>query len=242
MMRLFFTRVLGIRTELIGWRRGNVMKLGKMWNGNGIAADFTASWLFGPIAAAFGPIEAQGRGSLHPHILIWLLLTELSDLLVWMLRDRSNFRQRLNMWMRELIASVASVQESAVTALPRSMQPGAPAVDPALVPPLPFGRNERARYQADGQDDMASAADRRAQGQGDEDGTEEDQKLYYYVPTNAEEDAWQNATRPDLPLRNGAGEEVSEEAWQKAQVESNASLWIKKVSEWASGQFPSYRL
>ena len=38
-------------------------------------------------------------------------LTELSDLLVWMLRDRNSFKQRLNMWMRELIASVASVQE-----------------------------------------------------------------------------------------------------------------------------------
>ena len=82
MMQLFFTRVLGIRPEVIGWRRGSVTKLGKMWHGNGMATDFKARWLFGQIAALFGPVEAQGRGSLHPHILIWLLLTELNDLLV----------------------------------------------------------------------------------------------------------------------------------------------------------------
>ena len=121
---------------------------GKRWHGNGVAADFRTRWLFGAIAAAFGPVEAQGRGSLH--ILIWLLLTELSDLLVWMLRDRSSFKQRLNMWMHELIASVASVQESAVTQLPQTLQPGQPSSDDALVPPLPFGSNERRRYHADG--------------------------------------------------------------------------------------------
>ena len=60
MMQLFFTRVLGIRPEVIGWRRGKVMKPGTMWQGSGAAADFRNPWLFGPVAAAFGPVEAQG--------------------------------------------------------------------------------------------------------------------------------------------------------------------------------------
>ena len=244
MMRLFFTRVLGIRPELIGWRRGNVMKPGKMWHGNGVAADFRTRWLFGPIAAAFGPVEAQGRGSLHPHILIWLLLTELSDLLVWMLRDRGSFKLRLNMWMRELVASVASVQESAVTQLPQTMQPSKPSSNPALVPPLPFGPNERRNYHADGAVETAAAAELGVEGHGDNEATDEEheQELYYYVPENTEEDAWQTARRPDLPLRNNAGEEVTEEEWKTDHSESDAGLWTKKISEWASGKFPTYRL
>ena len=60
MMQLFFTRVLGIRPEVIGWRRGKVMKPGTMWQGSGAAADFRTRWLFGPVVAAFGPVEAQG--------------------------------------------------------------------------------------------------------------------------------------------------------------------------------------
>ena len=244
MMRLFFTRVLGIRPELIGSRRGNVMKPGKMWHGNGVAADFRTRWLFGPIAAAFGPVEAQGRGSLHPHILIWLLLTELSDLLVWMLRDRGSFKLRLNMWMRELVASVASVQESAVTQLPQTMQPSKPSSDPALAPPLPFGPNERRNYHADGAIETAAAAELGVEGHGDSEATDEEheQELYYYVPENTEEDAWQTARRPDLPLRNNAGEQVTEEEWKTVHSESDAGLWTKKISEWASGKFPTYRL
>ena len=70
MMRLFFTQVLGVRLELVGWRRGNVTKPAEMWASNGVAADFTKPCMFGPIAAAFGPVEGKGRGSLHPHILV----------------------------------------------------------------------------------------------------------------------------------------------------------------------------
>ena len=52
--------------------------------------------------------------------------------------------------MRELIASVASVQESAVTQLPQPLEPGRPLCSPVLVPPLPLGPNERQRYHVDG--------------------------------------------------------------------------------------------
>ena len=203
------------------------MKLGKIWGGDGVAADFRAPWLFGPIAAAFGPVEAQGRGSLHPHILIWLLLAQLSDLLVWLLHDKSSFKQRLNMWMRELIASVASVQESAITQLPQILQPGIIPSEPMLVPPLPFGPNERRRYQADGAVETATTVELGVEGTGSEDATceEDKQELYYYVPTNTEDNAWQTATRASLPLRNNAGEEVTEERWTTEHNESDTGLF-----------------
>lgn len=189
-------------------------------------------------------ILIKGRGSLHPHILIWLLLTELSDLLIWMLRDRTLFKQRLHMWMQELIASVASVQESAVTQLPQTMQPGNSSTDLALVPPLPFGPNERHRYHADGAVETVTAAELGIVGREAKNGTDEEdqQDVYYYVPTNTEEHAWQAATRPNIPLRSMAGEEVTEEAWKTEHREADAGLWTKKISDWASGKFPAYRL
>ena len=173
--------------------------------------------MFGPIAAAFGPVVAQGCGSLHPHILVWFLQNELNDLLAWMLRDRSSLKERVNMWMRELLASVASVSESSVTQLPQSMQPSIDSNNCTLVPPLPFGPNERRRYHADGTVETVTAAELGLEEHEDKEvvtGTQEDKELYYYVPTNIEEDAWQAATRPDMPLRNDAGQEVTEEAWK----------------------------
>ena len=62
------------------------------------------------------------------------------------------------------------------------------------------------------------------------------------MPTNTEEDAWQKATRPNLPFRNTVGQEVTEEAWKTEHSESEAGLWTKKISDWASGRFPAYRL
>ena len=41
--------------------------------GSAVAASSAAPGMFGPILAFRGEIEAQGRGSLHPHILVWLL-------------------------------------------------------------------------------------------------------------------------------------------------------------------------
>ena len=125
------------------------------------------------------------------------------------------------------------------------MQPGIDSNNCTLVPPLPFGPNERRRYHADGAVETATAAELGLEEHEDKEvvtGTQEDKELYYYVPTNIEEDAWQAATRPDLPLRNDAGQEVTEEAWKTEFTESNAGLWTKKISDWASGKFPAYRL
>ena len=53
--------------------------------------------LFGPIAATLGAVEAQGRGSLHPHILIWLLQAPMQVLLAMLQRNGTAFRARLNL-------------------------------------------------------------------------------------------------------------------------------------------------
>ena len=73
MIRLFFfVRILGVRPETIGWRRNAPRAQQGSHSYHGCAANVFISGVLGPVAAAFGPIEAQGRGSLHPHILVWL--------------------------------------------------------------------------------------------------------------------------------------------------------------------------
>ena len=75
-----------------------------------------------------------------------------------------------------------------------------------------------------------------------EDGEEKEHELYYYVPKNDPETAWQKAVRPKLPLRNNAGQEVTEEMWVAEHNVSDKNLWTKKISDWWSGKFPTYRL
>ena len=170
MIMLFFTHVLGIQRETVGWKRGEARKFARHWNRNGSACNLEQPFILGPVAAAFGPVEAQGRGSLHPHILIWLLLAEIYDLVQLLLRDRAAMRSRLECWMLKLIESVASVQESSVAQLPRSMcPPESDAQPPFEVPPLPFGPNEKTNFMADGR-----AHDRCRTCLGDDRGVEQD--------------------------------------------------------------------
>ena len=215
-----------------------------MWASNGIAADITKPWLFGPITAAFGPVEAQGRGSLHPHILIWLVIAELNDLLSYLRQDPTTFKERLRLWMLELIADITVVQESSVTQFPQSMQPGLDTASGAQIPPLPFGPNERRNYHADGAAETATRAELGLEVHENDDaaGDEETKQLYYYDPKDAEEDMWQPAVRPALPLRSDARDELTEEEYKRRYDEANTSLWTKKISDWASGRFPQYRV
>jgi hypothetical protein len=60
MIRLFFYHVLGVRPELVGWERGAVRKAAEQWVSDGVAQDWPHVGMFGLVAAAFGPVEAQG--------------------------------------------------------------------------------------------------------------------------------------------------------------------------------------
>ena len=119
MIRLFFIHVLGIRAELVGWKRGERSATSGRQNRDGVAADASAPRLLGSVAMAFGPIEAQGRGSLHPHVLVWLLQVCHQEVLDLLLRDQETFQPRLRAWMSQVISTItASTATSTTTCFP----------------------------------------------------------------------------------------------------------------------------
>ncbi|CAK0814408.1 unnamed protein product, partial [Prorocentrum cordatum] len=233
MMRLFFVHVLGLRPEAVGWRRGEVRKASEHWISDGVAADLMGvPTVFGPLAAAFGPVEAQGRGSLHPHILIWLLQGQLRVLLDMLQRDEARFQERLNLWMRQVVQAVVATQQSAVELLPLLLQGGENKCGVA-VPPLPFGPNEKRYFRADGGAEMVTAEQLGVEGE------TEPQELWLYEP---KVDHYHRAIRPDLPLRNNDGEAVDgDAAWTEQRAAENKGHWRRPLSSSASGIFPRYR-
>ena len=170
-----------------------------MWCSDGLAADFSAPCPLGPAAAALGPVEAQVRGSLPPHILTWLVQASLPTLLELLLRDRDFARHRVSLWMKELVAAAVATQEPVVTELPRAVQSGR---NPSKieVSPLPLDPTERAKTRADGKPEMATAAEC-----GLEEG-EADKSLYFYDPARKEGDVWRPAVHAQLPPRDTSGE------------------------------------
>ena len=77
MMRLFFQHVTGIRPECIESRRGARRDVPREWCTDGLAASMSPG-IFGLVAAFRGEIEAQGHGSLHPHVLVSVSYTHLT--------------------------------------------------------------------------------------------------------------------------------------------------------------------
>ena len=172
----------------------------------------------GLIAAARGEVEAQGRGSLHPHTLVWLLLISLRQLLQHLLRNRAMLKQRLRSWMEALVHAVLSVQQSSVAQLPRLAQ----GPSKCTVPPLPFGPNELKYFRADGQQEIFTAEEAWT-AWGEE--YEHDRKLYFHRAECEGEEEWPEAVRPNLPLRNHHGDVVDKETWVEEFEASNKSLW-----------------
>ncbi|CAK0795192.1 unnamed protein product, partial [Prorocentrum cordatum] len=233
MMRLFFAHILGLRPEPVGWRRGEVRKASEHWISDGVAADLMGvPTVFGPLAAAFGPVEAQGRGSLRPHILIWLLQGQLRVLLDMLQRDEARFPGRLNLWMRQVVQAVVAAQQSAVGLLPLQLQGGENECG-VVVPPLPFGPNEKRYFRADGGAEMATAEQLGVEGE------TEPQGLWLHDP---KVDDYHRAIRPGLPLRNNDGEAVDgDAAWTEQRAAENKGYWRRPLSSSASGIFPRYR-
>ena len=230
MIRLFFVHILGLRPETVGWQRGEVRMASEQWVSDGIAADLMGvPTICGPVAAAFGAMEAQGRGSLHPHILVWLLQAQLQELLEMLQRNRTAFQNRLNRWMREVVQAVVATQHSAVTELPRYLQGGCDDTNVEVPPPGPA---EKRYYCADGEVETATAEDL---------GVDCDtgpQDLYFYDPVD---NAAHLAVMPDLPLRNNAGAVVDAESWKEEKDVEGKGFWQRPVRSSASGAFPSYR-
>ena len=235
MMRLFFETVLGVRRDLIGRRRNAApdATLDRCHDGCA-AADYAWSFV-GPVAAAFGAVEAQGRGSLHPHILVWLVQLALQDILAMLQRSRAEFKELIAKWMHELVQAIASVQHTAVSELPRFMYGRADNL-PVTLPSLPFGPNEQRHLRADGEREQATSVE-----VGGVDGGE-DRELFYYCPDREGGEPWQAAFHAKLPLRSQAGEAVDSDTWQEQNEAEKEGLWARRISAWASGTLPGYRL
>lgn len=89
---------------------------------DGVAAASSGSGMVGPVLAFRGEIEAQGRGSLHPHILVWLVcghLEVLSQLTEILRTKQHELRQRLKEFMQLAVTSFESISHASVQAAPR---------------------------------------------------------------------------------------------------------------------------
>ena len=78
--------------------------------------------MLGPVLAFRGEIEAQGRGSLHPHVLVWLVcghLEVVGQLASMLKHDRSELQLRLRHFMKMVVASFESLSHASVQAAPR---------------------------------------------------------------------------------------------------------------------------
>ena len=118
MMRLFFQHVLGIRPECIETRRGARRNAPREWCTDGLAASMHPG-IFGLVAAFRGEIEAQGRGSLHPHVLVWLVQWSLSQVVRLLHGRQEHFQRNVYAWMKASIAASESICQSSVRSAPR---------------------------------------------------------------------------------------------------------------------------
>jgi hypothetical protein len=109
MMRLFFQHVLGVRPDCIESRRGTRRKNPREWCTDGMAAAACAPGIFGPVAAFRGEIEAQGRGSLHPHILVWLVLLSVTQVVEMLHRNPKSLQENIFAWMTASVAAAESM-------------------------------------------------------------------------------------------------------------------------------------
>ena len=98
LMRLFFIHVLGFRPKSLQNRRHARGEAPREWCTDGVAASSCAPGIMGPVLAFRGEVEAQGRGSLHPHILVWLVCVSSLELLRILGREPGLFRQRVAQW------------------------------------------------------------------------------------------------------------------------------------------------
>jgi len=234
LIRTFFVCVLGIREECVGWRRGESKATRRTWCTDGVAHQQMASTIFGWVQAAFGPIEAQGRGSLHPHILLWLLDVSVEEAVELLSRDPDTFKVNLQKWMTQVLAAVAATQETSVTEL-GWMWDGDPRMHEHCAP-LPFGPHEKERYRADGGAERTTEADV-------EKGSawQADDKLYFSVPgATAAEDEWPEAVRPNLVLRTTDGQEVDAPTWKQAFEDAQKGIWSQPISDTAPGKRPEF--
>jgi len=220
-MRLFFQHVLGIRPESIEGRRGAKRAAPREWCTDGLAASGCAPGIFGPIAAFRGEIEAQGRGSLHPHILVWLVLLSVFDVVQILAREPEHFQRNVFDWMKASVSAAESICQSSVRSLPRRF-----GDVHGEATPLGFSATEQRLSGYDGGSEyelLEAVPEAKRTEKQCESLAALDKDLY---------------CRPCLPLRNPSGQLLSPVATVGAP---RTSVYDKSISHFAVGACPKYR-
>ena len=70
----------------------------------------------------------------------------------------------------------------------------------------------------------------------------ENRPLFFYRPDVEGDEAWAEARRPDLPLRNKKGEVVDKTQWAEEFAAEKSEFWSKSITASACGALPAYRL
>ena len=251
-MRLFFLHVLGVRPECLHNRRKSSRKHTREWCTDGVAAASTFLGIFGPILAFRGEIEAQGRGSLHPHILVWLVCASLYTVVSLLHRQPETLQARLREWLRAVVSAVEGTSQSSVQALPRRF--GEPQARVDLKPKFSAAEQKITRF-----DGLSELDELRAMG-GDltdnqrsflEQSLDEDWKRplleptaatdvkatsVYYRPINtfavARQPGYRRLGRLQQPLVQKEGHDVSESTACPATLEAlSADDWERLFGE-----------
>lgn len=218
-MRLFFLHVLGVRPECLENRRKSVRTHTREWCTDGVAAASVNPGVVGPVLAFRGEIEAQGRGSLHPHILVWLVGMSPYDVVQILQREPETMQERLREWMRVLVASMESTVQASSQALPRQFN----NPDSRISPPG-FSKVEKSLTLFDGGSclDLLSA-------------TGEDMTAGQKAFLDQENPAdWK---RPDLALRDACGKQLE----GNGEDVKPPSVYTRSIDSFAVAQFPKFR-
>ena len=213
--------VFGVRPDCIESRRGARKADPREWCTDGLAVSACAPGIFGPVAAFRGEIEAQGRGSLHPHVLVWLVLLSISEVVEILHRDREQFQRNIHAWMAASVAAAEAICQSSVRSLPRHFG----NLDTQLQP-LGFSETERKLSEYDGGSELDKLE---AIPEGERSDAQRE------VLEAEDRDAW---CRPCFPLRDVSGNVLLTEGGASRPRES---VYGKTLSEFAVGQYPAYR-
>ena len=222
-MRLFFVHVLGVWPETVHSRRRARVQQSREWCTDGVAVSSCAPGPLGPVLAFRGEIEAQGRGTLHPHILVWLAMVFQLELLLRILaRQPALFKASRALWMKEMVRAVQSTCQTSVKALPRQF-----SHTTSQLQDLPFSRADRRITEFDGGSKLDALAAAAARGFA----LSETQEA---AIEGGDHDAWR---RPCLATRDKAGVETAGNAAEPPRE----SVYGERLSEFAASACPAYR-
>ena len=211
MMRLFFLHVLGVRPECLQNRRHARRTSTREWVTDGVAAASVAPGIFGLVQAFRGEIEAQGRGSLHPHILVWLLGVDVRVLLTMIQGNSEHYRSVLRTWMRAVVRAVESTSQGSVRAVHRHF-----GQHHKLGPEAALNKTQQTLSRYDGGDEVEDMAYELARS------SQQPSQTQRHLMEEAK-GTWQ---RPHLPTTD---------------VPVRASVYAKPLSNFSVAHCPAYR-